>query len=106
MLETLESTMDISCEVSHPENTLPKVGEDYSFTFRKENLQISDFNCFSITIPYAYEIYPSCRVIDISGNDSVTKLLLRTNGIEKYYKYSNTPFVLENEEGPINIIEL
>ena len=106
MQETLETTMNISCEVSLLENTLPKVGEDYSFTFRKENLQISDFNGFSITIPYAYEIYPSCRVIDISGNESVTKLLLRTNGIEKYYKYSNTPFVLENEEGPINIIEL
>ena len=102
-----DSDFDLSCEIANPSHSLPKIGEDYAFTFKEKDRRIDDFNGFSITIPYLYEIYPNCRVGDIitTSEDSIT-LKLKSNMKIKYYQFTDVPVVLRSEEGPIEEIEL
>lgn len=84
--------------IENKDTDLPKKGNRYTFSVAYQSGKITDFNGFSTIIPFCYEIYPDCEVIESKTEGSSMYLNIKPKETTRFTYYLNQKLDYINTE--------
>ncbi len=70
----------------------PKIGQTYTFSMTSTKGSIKNFNGYDLDIPYCYDIYPSCKVLEVKTMDKSTRIVIEPEKQDRYTYYLDHEF--------------